>query len=110
TTLALFLTDTQTGVSLQISHAIDIPGTVSGTSAFVGFTGGTGGTVSTQSILNWVYTPTNQTSVTPAAQPTFTPAAGTYSGTQLVQIADATSGATIYFTSDGTNPTTSSAV
>lgn len=110
TTLALSLTDTQTGVSVQISRAIDIPGTVGGTTAFVGFTGGTGGTVSTQSILNWVYTPTNQTSVTPAALPTFAPAAGTYVGNQLVQIADATSGATIYFTTDGTSPTTSSAV
>jgi hypothetical protein len=37
------------------SQAIDIPGTVGGTTAFVGFTAGTGGTVSTQSILNWTY-------------------------------------------------------
>jgi Legume lectin domain/Chitobiase/beta-hexosaminidase C-terminal domain len=62
TTLALTLTDTQTGVSVRISQAIDIPGTVGGTTAWVGFTGGTGGTVSTQSILNWVYTPGNSTS------------------------------------------------
>lgn len=62
TNLALTLTDTQTGVSVQISQAIDVPGTVGGTTAWVGFTGGTGGTVSTQSILNWVYTPGNSTS------------------------------------------------
>jgi hypothetical protein len=50
-TLTLTLTD-----AIFIgSQAIDIPGTVVGNTAFVGFTAGTGGTVSTQSILNWTY-------------------------------------------------------
>jgi hypothetical protein len=110
TNLALTLTDTQTGVSVRLSQVIDIPGIVGNTTAYVGFTGGTGGTVSTQSILNWTYTPAGSTSVTPAALPTFVPAAGTYLGTQLVTISDATSGATVYFTTDGSNPTTSSTV
>src|SRR5208337_1136910 len=43
-----------------------------------------------------------------AATPTFTPAGGTYSGTQSVTIADATSGAAIYYTTNGTTPTTAS--
>ena len=42
--------------------------------------------------------------------PTFTPASGIYTSTQSVVIADGTSGATIYYTVDGSTPTTSSAV
>jgi len=43
-----------------------------------------------------------------AATPTFSPAAGTYSSTQSVVISDATPSATIYYTTDDTTPTTSS--
>ena len=44
------------------------------------------------------------------AMPTFSPAAGVYSGPQSVSISDATSGATIYYTTDGSTPTTASPV
>jgi sugar lactone lactonase YvrE len=45
-----------------------------------------------------------------AATPTFSPVAGTYTSTQTVSISDTTSGATIYYTTNGTTPTTSSTV
>ncbi len=45
---------------------------------------------------------------TPAATPTFSVPSGTYASAQTVTISDATTGATIYYTTDGTTPTTSS--
>ena len=49
--------------------------------------------------------PTGQTTV---ATPTFSPAGGTYTGTQSVSLSSSTSGATLYYTTDGTAPTTAS--
>ena len=44
----------------------------------------------------------------PAATPTFSPVAGTYATSQSVTISDSTAGATIYYTTNGTTPTTAS--
>ena len=55
TTLTLTLTDTVTNASFTTSTAINIPATVGGNTAYVGFTAGTGGLVATQKILNWTY-------------------------------------------------------
>ncbi len=45
-----------------------------------------------------------------AATPTFSPAAGTYTGAQTVTISDTTPSSTIYYTTNGTAPTTGSTV
>lgn len=44
----------------------------------------------------------------PAASPTFAPVSGTYSLPQSIAITDTTDGASIYYTLDGSTPTTSS--
>jgi hypothetical protein len=115
TTLTLTLTDTVTNATFTASQAINIPATVGANTAFVGFTGGTGGTVSTQNVLTWTYTSSTSSVAsapppTPTATPTFTPASGTYTGAQSAMIQDATPGATIYYTTNGTTPTTASTV
>jgi hypothetical protein len=48
------------------------------------------------------------TPVTIAALPTFSPAPGTYTSAQTVTLSDATSGAAIYYTTNGSTPTSGS--
>lgn len=56
----------------------------------------------------WEFTPPPSTSAPAAATPTFSPSVGTYTSAQTVTISDSTTGATIYYTTNGTTPTTSS--
>jgi len=55
TTLTLTLSDTVTGASFSAAQAINIPATVGGNLAYIGFTAGTGSLSSVQNILSWSY-------------------------------------------------------
>ncbi len=57
TTLTMTITDTVTNATFTTSWAINIPATVGGNTAFVGFTAGTGGQTATQEIITWTYGP-----------------------------------------------------
>jgi hypothetical protein len=61
-----------------------------------------GGGIQRTTTVNLVVTPAK------AATPRFSPQSGTYTSSQSVSITDATSGASIYYTTNGTTPTTSS--
>ena len=55
--LTMTLTDTKTSAIWSRSWPINIPATVGGSTAYVGFTGATGGLTSTQIITTWTYVP-----------------------------------------------------
>jgi hypothetical protein len=65
-----------------------------------------GGGFSASAVASGTYT-INQT---PAATPTFSPAPGTYNSAQSVTISDSSPGTRIYYTTNGSTPTTSSTV
>ena len=104
TTLTMTITDATAGASFTASWPVNIPAAVGGNTAYAGFTGATGGGTATQQILAWTYNTNTTTSAT--ATPVISPATGTYAAPQTVTITD--SGAVIYYTLDGTTPTTSS--
>ncbi len=103
TNLAMTITDTSTGGTFSTTFTnINIPATVGGNTAYVGFTGGTGGLTATQDILTWSYTP--GTAPTQVATPQISPVAGSYVNSVAVTITDTTTGATITYTTDGSTP------
>ncbi|HEY2819587.1 MAG TPA: chitobiase/beta-hexosaminidase C-terminal domain-containing protein [Candidatus Acidoferrum sp.] len=107
TTLSMTITDGVTGAVFSTSFNVNIPSIVGGNTAFVGFTGGTGGLTASQKIENWTFvstgtTPTQQQAIAPI----FSPAAGTYTGTQSVSLTDPTPGSVIFYTTNGSTPAT----
>ena len=75
TNLTMTITDTVTNATFTHAWPINIPTTVGGNTALVGFTGGTGGLTAIQEIIGWTLS-SSTTGV--AATPTFSPVAGTY--------------------------------
>ena len=108
TNLAMTITDTVTLGTWSGVWQENIPQIVGGNTAYIGFTGSSQVLSASQKILTWTYEvlPSGQPSAT--ATPVITPGTGSYSGTQMISIAEATSGAVVYYTTDGTTPTTMS--
>jgi Chitobiase/beta-hexosaminidase C-terminal domain/Legume lectin domain len=102
------LLDLVNNKTFTLTKAINIPQVVGANTAYVGFTGGTGGLSSSQKILYWTYATQAVSPVTSA--PVFSPPAGSYSTSQSVTLSSATTGAAIYYTTNGTAPTTTSSV
>ena len=104
TTLTLTITDTTTpSETFTTSWPVNIPATVGGNGAYVGFTAGTGGATATQEILTWTY---STSGISQAAPPTFSLPPGTYTGTQSVTLSDSTPNSSIFYTLDGSTPAT----
>jgi len=108
TTLTMTITDTvNNSQTFTSSWTIDIPTTIGGNTAYVGFTAGTGHYTLVQDILNWTYV-SNGSAPPTAATPVISPATGTFTSPQTVTVTDATSNPSIFYTLDGSQPTTSS--
>jgi hypothetical protein len=108
------ITDTSTGATIYYTLDGSTPTTssavysaaipVSATTTIKAIAGGTSYKTSA------VTTSTITINLPTAATPVITPATGTYTAAQTATITDASSGAIIYYTTDGTTPSTSSAV
>jgi hypothetical protein len=101
--LTMTLRDTVSNAQVRMSWPIDIPAIVGGNSAYVGFTGGTIQPVA-QKILSWSF---SEGFAPRASTPSFSLAGGSYTSAQSVSISSS-AGATIYYTTNGQQPTSSS--
>jgi hypothetical protein len=91
TNLTMTITDATSNASFTHAFPINIPATVGGNSAYVGFTGGTGGLTAIQEIVTWTYVSNGGTQ-----PPTLTSIAVTPANQS------AAAGTTVQFTATGT--------
>ncbi|HXN73358.1 MAG TPA: chitobiase/beta-hexosaminidase C-terminal domain-containing protein, partial [Candidatus Acidoferrales bacterium] len=103
TTLAMTITDPTVNATFTTSWPINIPQTIGGNTAFIGFTGGTGGLTASQKIESWTFAST-ASAPTQVQTPVISPGSESFSGTATVSITDATSGSSIFYTTDGSAP------
>jgi hypothetical protein len=101
--LTMVLADTVTSTQARFSWPIDIPTAVGSKTAWVGFTSGEI-PASVNNLLTWDFSEGFDPRLSP---PTFGVAPGSYASAQTVTLC-ASAGATIYYTTNGQQPTTSS--
>jgi hypothetical protein len=97
TTLTWTVVDSVTGAAFSTSKPINIPATIGGTAAFVGFTGASGGSTAIQDILAWTF----QTSGTISSYATANPTSIVF-GTQTVGTTSAAQAVTLTNNGPGT--------
>jgi hypothetical protein len=104
TNLVEDLVDLVTGDTYDAGYVANLPEILGGERAFIGFTAGTGGVTSWQTVTEFIYT----LRLPAAATPVITPNGAIFTNSISVALATATSGAQIYYTLDGTSPTSNS--
>jgi Legume lectin domain/Chitobiase/beta-hexosaminidase C-terminal domain len=98
------LLDTITNVQARYTWPVNVPAATKGNLAYIGFTGGQVESGAYQNILSWSFW---RGYATRLATPRFTLTPGQYQSTQTVSISGP-AGATIYYTTNGLLPTSSS--
>jgi glucosylceramidase len=97
-----YTTNGTTPTASSILYSVSLPIQVSATTTIQAIAVASGYNVST--VASGTYT----INLAPAATPSFSPQPGTYSSAQSITLADTTTAASIYYTTDGTTPTASS--
>ncbi len=105
TTLTEHLADQVTGETYDASYNVNIPAD-SGASntAIIGFTGGTGGLASYQTVSSFSYTLNSP----PDSAPAILPNGGAFTNYVIVSVLSTNPTSTVYYTLDGSIPTTNS--